>query len=363
VVETLHLDLTSYSNTFNSISPQGQWFCNRVGKRDYPIQECNFDLLKEFITNNNPKKIFCNSFYGDSLEYTKILDLAKLCDQLEIELLVFTSGSNSDKDLIEELLIYNTSFYLFLHGINDNANKVSLNVNWKEIEKFLKQTKNKTIIEFQCYKHNVNDIYEILKICEANSNNIKITKGNKFNEDVTNIFDEQGNWLYDLMHIQEDLPLEDQFLYDVTKALELYKNLQIEQKDLYRTTLGYISVRFFYKKDLGENILEIQLPNLSDEYPLELIYNEEVFINSTGHIFCDRESYEVFNNCLSTDWSSKILTYISDNVSLFRKSGRHNLYENESRYMKDVLFKHIFYFQKNRNKCLLENNLEKFYWN
>ena len=69
----------------------------------------HFNLLKEFITENTPKKVFCNSFYGDSLEYSNIINLSKLCKELDIEFMIFTYGSNLDTDLIQTLLDNNSN--------------------------------------------------------------------------------------------------------------------------------------------------------------------------------------------------------------------------------------------------------------
>jgi hypothetical protein len=276
--------------------------------------------------------------------------------------MVFTTGSNLDKNLIEELLNYNTTFYLFLTGVDQNASNIILHTDWEDIKNFLKQTKNKTIIEFISYKHNINDIYKVLKLCNKYGNNIKISKGNRFEEEVTNIFDEEGHWLHDVLHIENDLPLQDEFLNDVTEALELYKNLDIQPVKLYRTTQGYLNTRYFFKKDKGSNILNIDLVDFRDQYPLILHSSNEVFINSTNHVFCDRESYEIFNNCLSDDWSKRTERYLSNNHSEYRTSRPHNLHYNESNYVHNVLLKHLFYFKHNEIQCRLENNLENFYW-
>lgn len=362
MIDTLHIDLTSYSKTFNSLSPQGQWFCNRIGKRKYPIQETNLNLLKEFISKNKPKKVFCNSFYGDSLEYSEIVELSKYCKELDIEFMVFTSGSNLDKNLIDKLLKNNTTFYLYSYGVEDNANKIVLGIDWIDIYNFLKQTKNKCIIEFSSYKHNIKDIYKMLKICKEYGCSIKITKGNNFKERVTNIFNAEGKWLYDVLPIEEDLPFEDLFLHDVTEAIKEYKDIDIDSIELYRSTEGYMNTRYFIKKDRGENIFDAGMPDLGHMYPLQFNYNDEVFINSTGHIFCDRESYDIFNNCLANDWNLKFMSHVSDNISRYRKSGKHHLHEQESEFVKNVLFKNIFYFKKNLQECILEKNIENFYW-
>lgn len=362
MIDTLHIDLTSYSKTFNSLSPQGQWFCSRIGKRKYPVQEINVDLLIEFISKNNPKKIFCNSFYGDSLEYSKIVELSKYCKELEIEFMVFTSGSNLDKNIVDQLLEHNTTFYLFSYGVEDNANKIVLNVDWTDIYNFLKQAKNKCIIEFSSYKHNVNDIYKMLEICKQHGNSIKIIKGNNFKENVTNIFNAQGKWLYDVLPIQEDLPFEDEFLHDVTVALQEYKDIKIESKKLFRSTEGYMNTRYFRKTYRGENIFDAGIPDLRDVYPLQFYTSDEVFINSTGHIFCNRESYDIFNNCLANDWHLKFMSHISSNLSNYSKSSLHLLYVEESEFVKNVLFKYVFYFKNKLQDCSLEENIQDFYW-
>jgi len=362
LIDTLHLDLTSYSKTFNSLSPQGQWFCSRIGKRDYPLYECDFNIIKKFITKNNPKKVFCNSFFGDSTEYKDIIKLSKLCKKLEIELMIFTNGSNLDKNLIQQLLDNDASFYLFCFGIQDNIDKVIHNITWDSISSFLKQTKNKTIIEFIAYKHNVNDISKLLQICNDNRNNIKITKGNTFEYDVVNIFDEFGYWLYDVLRVTEDLPFEDEFLYDVTEAIEVYNKLDLNQTDLYRSTLGYMNTRYFIKNDVGLDIFDLNIPDLSEDFKLNLEYNNEVFINSTGHLFCNRESYEVFNNCLCNDWSIRAERYVYQNFNHVMTT-LNKLHQADTEFMNSTLLKNLFYYNKNHEECTVENNLEDFYWN
>jgi hypothetical protein len=362
LIDTLYLDLTSYTKTFNSLSPQGQWFCSRIGKRNYPIQECDFNLLKEFIIENNPKKVFCNSFYGDSLEYSNIVNLSKLCKELNIECMIFTYGSNLNTDLVQNLLDNNVSFYLFSYGIENNTNSVVSNIDWDSIHNFLKQTKNKTIIEFIGYQHNLMDLLPLLKICKQNSNSIKITKGTTFEDGVKNVFNVKGKWVHDVIYVSDDLPYQDEFLHDVTEAIATYSNLNLQHKDLYRTTLGFMSLRYFLKNDQGQDIFNVKVPDKSSIYKLDLEFNNEVFISSTGHVFCNRESFEVFNNCLCNDWDNKARQYIVQSFNGFLNN-RHRKHVKDTQFMDNVLLKNIFYFSKNHEDCTLEKNIKKFYWN
>ena len=362
MIDTLYLDLTSYTKTFNSLSPQGQWFCSRIGKRNYPIQECDFNLLKGFIIENNPKKVFCNSFYGDSLEYSNIVNLSKLCKELNIECMIFTYGSNLNTDLVQNLLDNNVSFYLFSYGIENNTNSVVSNIDWGSIHNFLKQTKNKTIIEFIGYQHNLMDLLPLLKICKQNSNSIKITKGTTFEDGVKNVFNVKGKWVHDVIYVSDDLPYQDEFLHDVTEAIATYSNLNLQHKDLYRTTLGFMSLRYFLKNDQGQDIFNVKVPDKSSIYKLDLEFNNEVFISSTGHVFCNRESFEVFNNCLCNDWDNKARQYIVQSFNGFLNN-RHRKHVKDTQFMDNVLLKNIFYFSKNHEDCTLEKNIKKFYWN
>jgi len=362
LIDTLYLDLTSYTKTFNSLSPQGQWFCSRIGKRNYPIQECDFNLLKGFIIENNPKKVFCNSFYGDSLEYSNIVNLSKLCKELNIECMIFTYGSNLNTDLVQNLLDNNVSFYLFSYGIENNTNSVVSNIDWDSIHNFLKQTKNKTIIEFIGYQHNLMDLLPLLKICKQNSNSIKITKGTTFEDGVKNVFNIKGKWVHDVIYVSDDLPYQDEFLHDVTEAIATYSNLNLQHKDLYRTTLGFMSLRYFLKNDQGQDIFNVKVPDKSSIYKLDLEFNNEVFISSTGHVFCNRESFEVFNNCLCNDWDNKARQYIVQSFNGFLNN-RHRKHVKDTQFMDNVLLKNIFYFSKNHEDCTLEKNIKKFYWN
>lgn len=362
MIDTLYLDLTSYTKTFNSLSPQGQWFCSRIGKRNYPIQECDFNLLKGFIIENNPKKVFCNSFYGDSLEYSNIVNLSKLCKELNIECMIFTYGSNLNTDLVQNLLDNNVSFYLFSYGIENNTNSVVSNIDWDSIHNFLKQTKNKTIIEFIGYQHNLIDLLPLLKICKQNSNSIKITKGTTFEDGVKNVFNIKGKWVHDVIYVSDDLPYQDEFLHDVTEAIATYSNLNLQHKDLYRTTLGFMSLRYFLKNDQGQDIFNVKVPDKSSIYKLDLEFNNEVFISSTGHVFCNRESFEVFNNCLCNDWDNKARQYIVQSFNGFLNN-RHRKHVKDTQFMDNVLLKNIFYFSKNHEDCTLEKNIKKFYWN
>ena len=362
MIDTLYLDLTSYTKTFNSLSPQGQWFCSRIGKRNYPIQECDSNLLKGFIIENNPKKVFCNSFYGDSLEYSNIVNLSKLCKELNIECMIFTYGSNLNTDLVQNLLDNNVSFYLFSYGIENNTNSVVSNIDWDSIHNFLKQTKNKTIIEFIGYQHNLMDLLPLLKICKQNSNSIKITKGTTFEDGVKNVFNIKGKWVHDVIYVSDDLPYQDEFLHDVTEAIATYSNLNLQHKDLYRTTLGFMSLRYFLKNDQGQDIFNVKVPDKSSIYKLDLEFNNEVFISSTGHVFCNRESFEVFNNCLCNDWDNKARQYIVQSFNGFLNN-RHRKHVKDTQFMDNVLLKNIFYFSKNHEDCTLEKNIKKFYWN
>ena len=365
--DTLTLDLTTQSKTFNCLSPQGQWFCSRKWKRDYPLQECDFNLISEFISYNKPKKVFCNSFYGDSTEYSKIIELSLLCKDLDIEFMVFTTGSNLDKDLIQTLLDNDTSFYLFLYGIHDNTDSIVKNINWADINTFLKQTKNKTIIEFVAYEHNVNDIYELLQLCEEYNNSIKITKGHSFGQGVANIFDSNGKWLYDVREIDYDIPYEQEFLFNLTDAIASYSNLKLPHIKLYRSSLGLANLRYFFSISKGENIFEINIPDKSEEYELKLdSNNKEVFISSSGHLFCDKDSYNVFNNCLSRDWSIRTKEYIYNTgampVAPSYKNHSNTQLKKDLNYVNTVVLKNLFYYKKNLEETSLKNNIKKFYW-
>jgi hypothetical protein len=123
-----------------------------------------------------------------------------------------------------------------------------------------------------------------------------------------------------------------------------------------------MSLRYFLKNDQGKDIFNIRLPDRSSTFKLELKFYNEVFISSTGHVFCNRESFEVFNNCLCDDWDKKAQQYIVKIFNGFLNS-RHLKHVKDKQFMENVLLKNIFYFSKNHEDCTLEKNIKKFYWN
>ena len=80
----LHLDLTSDNKVFNCLTPQGNWYFHKFGKRNFPVSEINYPILLKYLKSTNVDKILCDSFYGDSFLYSHITNLAEYCNENNI---------------------------------------------------------------------------------------------------------------------------------------------------------------------------------------------------------------------------------------------------------------------------------------
>ena len=133
----LHLDLTSDNNIFNCLTPQGNWYFHKFGKRNFPISEISYPILLKYLKVTSVDKILCDSFYGDSFLYKNVLDLAKYCDTNNIELTVTTHGSKLQNDVLSKLQDTNTTIYLKLFGCFDTANLITKELDWDYIQTLL----------------------------------------------------------------------------------------------------------------------------------------------------------------------------------------------------------------------------------
>ncbi len=318
--DTINIDLTSRSNTYNPIGPQGQWIYHRFGQREYPIKDLPFSHVKKLLNSLEAgQTVFFECFFGDTLQYDKILEVVELCNKKNLNPFLFTTGSDFDKDILEKLCKYNLRFYVKNYGIKTNEHNIVENFDVENFLEFLKITKKKTIIEFQTYQHNFNQIPDIIDLCVSYNSELKITKGVTYDEDMSNVIDSKGNWLYDIFGLKFDLPNEDEFLVAKSVLLQCKNNiLEIlsnnEITEQYRSVIGRRKLLKYIKNQPNDtNILKNPVLPEINNFNLEVENyknSNDLYINYLGYAFPNRYFYEVFNNAICNDWYSDYLDYV-----------------------------------------------------
>ena len=322
----LNLDITSKSKVFNCLLPQGNSYFHKFGRRNYPISDLNLQKIDHhYIANNKFDKVFCNSFYGDSICHPKLSSLVKRLNKHNKELLVFTHGSEVSEDKLAELKENNATLYLHLYGAFNSANLVTQNLNWKYIETLIEYYKEKLIIEYHIFKQNLADIDSLIDLCLKN--NVTLNFKKEDNGDVPfSIINEQGEWLYDLLKIDNQYNTLNTFLNN--KDLEKVKNtFELEKSSLYKSTQGYGNLKFYLFNKSNNNILNLNHVSTLNE---DIDFDEEdnLYINYLGYEFNNKTLYEVFNQCLCDDWSQDYNKY----VNLIKSFG----FEKSKTFLHDV---------------------------
>ena len=274
--------------------PQGNSYFHKFGKRNYPISDLNLSKVTKFLSSNNFDKVFCNSFYGDSLIHPKIHHLANICHTFEKELLVFTQGSTVDRVVLENLKSKNTTIYLNLYGAFNSANLVTQNLDWKYIESLIESYQEKLIIEYHIFKQNLSDIDALIDICLENN--------------YDNTFD---------IFLNND-------------NLSKYKSkFQSEKCKTQKSVEGFSNLKFYLQNKSFKNILEISNTNRIIEH-IDIDEHENIYINFLGYIFKNQTLYEVFNQCICNDWSKDFDRYLTFINSFGFENSKEILYHLES---------------------------------
>jgi len=307
-LNTLHLDITSKSKVYNSLLPQGNSYFHKFGKRNYPISDLNLVKASKFLSSKKYSKVFCNSFYGDSLVHPKIHHLASRCHTFEKELLVFTQGSTVDRPVLEHLKSKNVTIYLNLYGAFKSANLVTQNLDWEYIEYLIEFYKDKLIIEYHIFKQNILDIDPLIDLCLKNNVTLNFKKDNLKSLPLS-IFDQKGEWLYDINNIDSDYDFLDQFLND-KKLHKISNAFKPEDCKIQKSVLGYNNIKFYIQNKSNKNILDLNIDKFIIE-DIEIFDDIDLYINYLGYIFKNKDLYEVFNHCLCNDWSKDYFRYIN----------------------------------------------------
>ena len=350
----LFLDLTSKSDVYNPISPQGQWLYHKFGRRNYPRSEIDFLEILHYLKNHKTDNIICHSYFGDPLYYSNILSLAKYCYKENINLMIFTYGNFNDKHIIDKLSEYNAKIYIFLSGYGENNSLIYHNSSWNNISYIIDRMSSDNIfIEYSLYNHNVNDLLKICDLCDEKNIKLKYFKGNTLGGNFCNIIDEHGKWLFDIQKVNEELKFCDLFLNkeQIKNAKKELSKIESNQK-LYQSTEGYLLLRTCIYERNHKNIFNIKLTKFPDFVPdLE----NDTYINFLGYVFKSRSLYETFNNSLCDDWSYYIkkemsrdleiklknsLYFLKTSEKLSKQKDKLNLMNNEHEEINNLLYKY-----------------------
>ncbi len=372
--DTINIDLTSRSKTYNPIGPQGQWIYHRFGKRNYPIKDLPISHVKKILNSLKDQTIFLESFYGDTLEYDKLLDVIKLCDKNNLHPFIFTYGSHYNEEQLKEICNYNVRFYVKNYGIDSNSHNIVENFNTESFLQFLKITKKKTIIEFQTYQHNINQIPNIIDLCVSYNIELKISKGVTYDENLSNVINSKGEWLYDIFALDFDLPYENDFLISksgLLKCKNAILNLLASKEVLekYRSVIGRRKL-LKYIKNQPNNKTILKSPTIPEinNFNLEVDQyknDNSLYINFLGYAFPNKHFYEIFNNAICNDWYDDYLEYVdtyTTSVSEFSYMYIDNYVHSLSGPLKRLseIEKNNLNIRKNNLDSLKENFLDCF---
>lgn len=334
----LFLDVTSKSEVYNPLSPQGQWLYHRFGKRNFPKGEIDFIELLNYLKNNHTDSILCYSYFGDPLFYSNIIPLAKYCSENQINLMIFTYGNFQSKTEIKKLLSFNVKIFVFLSGYEKNNSLLYHNASWKNFL-FIKDNiaPENLFLEYSLYKHNLIDLQEIIKIVDGKTN-LKVNHGNLLGSDFASIISETSEWLYDFE--QSNINLDN---YNLTEFNEInnikdqINNLMEsdnEANKLIKSSRGFLYLRTCLNERNFDNIFNTKLENLDLNNFFE--DEEDIYINYLGYVFKNKDLFETFNNSLCDDWSYYIkndmasvdLKQLAKNIILFNKTKNNKTLKN-----------------------------------
>ena len=269
----LIIDPTTDSIVFNPLSAQGQWVNHRFGKRQLEYQ-LDIKTLKKYIsTLNDLDHVDFVSVFGDPMCYTNIEPLIEFLNEYHISQTIVTYGMG-DANLYKRLSDLGAYFVFKTTGIKD---KVFLNSNWNIIKQNLDAVKSKQI-QFYKFKHNMLD----LKYLNEKYDNVFEFEGDCIAGDMSNVIDENGNWVYDIH--KEGSP----------------------KPTLEKTLQGYHYLKHFVKKVNGKSILDdpenLILPNMK---AFDIPTEDDRYLSVSGHLFDNYEKMQMFSNALCDDWAFK----------------------------------------------------------
>lgn len=299
------------------MSPQGQWYFHRFGKRNFPNGEIDFIELLNFLKSNPQKQIICHCFFGDPLYYSNIIPLASYCKENNIDLMIFTYGTFDEVSTIDKLIELDVKFYLMISGFEDTNNLLNLYSDWQDIKYIINNTKsNNLFLEYSLFKHNFKDIIKLCKFLN-NKGHLKIFHGNLLGSDHNCIIDNYGKWLYDFERSDYESDILNRFIdlskENILSELERYKMLE---KNLIKSSRGYLFLRTCIYDRNFSNIFGCNLPKLEGLDILDV--EEDIFLNYLGYAFKNRDLYEIFNNSLCDDWYDYVKKNIeSDDIRIF----------------------------------------------
>jgi hypothetical protein len=297
---TVYIDLTTANTVYNPLGPQGSWIQHRFGRRNYPHLELDKNLVLSYLDQTDDI-IFLTSSYGDPLCYSHIEDIIKSNKQFIIH-----SYLNIRNDKLFELLANsNSSVFVKLSGLDNIVDKIYLNSNWDIIKRNLSILKNKAVLEFELFEHNHHQIDNLLDLCQQLNTKVKITHGTSLNEIIvedlvrgySSIIDQRGDWLYDVVSINSPYPQE----FCLPEQLSTIPKLILPQKDLVKSTRGFLTLRTFVKDKVGRTILEHPLI-FKTESKKSFRPLTGYSISVTGHVFPNEEITKTFSNMLCSDW-------------------------------------------------------------
>jgi len=289
--KNLTVDLTSNNKIFNCLSPQGSWIFHRFGRRNYPLLELDFQKITNFIESNQINFINFYSVYGDPLAYSKFEDIFDFCENKNIHMHINTSGfykniKNNDASL----------YRIKLYGFTKTLNQIIPDVSVKKLKENLCKMKNCTI-EYQCYKHNLIDLPELLDFCFENKIKLICVPGVSVHNDLNHVIDINGNWLCDIYSVDN---LD--YMHEEIKDFEGAKNYfeKFLEQDLVQSVIGYHVLKLAFNKKEGKSILDAELLKYKNTDFNKL----EKFITVSGHFTKTFDQFIDVSCALPDDWCS-----------------------------------------------------------
>jgi len=263
----IHLDITTNSTVFNPLSGKAQWVQHRFGKRNFDA-ELTVEDIENVLSSKNVKHITLASVYGDPLDHSDIANVLECINNYGKSCTIITYGGNlSSLKLAQK---YNFALYIRV------CDKVFLNANIDDIVKTCKGYNN-VMIENTIFRHNNNNLIE--DICDKNDWQYFKTYGFDISGFCTSVFNEKGDWLYDVHSLESNEPIT-----------------------LEKTTRAWHRLKMFVKPTKGRSILskpKLPVVNKDDSW---LPNNSDIFVTVSGHVIQNRERAIIFSNALCDDW-------------------------------------------------------------
>jgi hypothetical protein len=276
-LEKIKIDLTTQSKVFNPVSSAGTWIHHRFGRRKF-TESLDLNVLINFLDKlTDLKTVELESYFGDSLCYSGIVDLLTYLKSRNLTVSCTTYGMFNSEVLnsVNQNQVYVT---FNVCGLGTLCGSVFLNAVWDTVYNNIQECNNAGI-NFHTYKHNQHQANQLNLF---STKTVNIVQGILVNEDHSNIINDQGVWLYDV-----------------------HRNNHVGNT-LVKTVSGWNILKNYVKPESGSSIESVDISSLPG-YDLPLTSNYESVVTVKGHVIKGPEYAYILSNAYCADWNYKKL--------------------------------------------------------